>query len=158
MRMTWLIFALMTVVSWGLYGIFLHTGQVTMSDPVHGRYKAFLFVGIAYLLTAVIGSAIMLMVNGASWNFPAKGMVWSTLAGLVGAVGAFRVLLAFGAKGTPPVVMSIVFAGAPIINAIFATAMHPHAGGWASLRWQFILGILLAAIGGCLVTLFRPGS
>ncbi len=158
MRMTWLIFALMTVVSWGLYGIFLHTGQVTMSDPVHGRYKAFLFVGIAYLLTAVIGSAIMLMVNGASWNFPAKGMVWSTLAGLVGAVGAFCVLLAFGAKGTPPVVMSIVFAGAPIINAIVATAMHPPAGGWASLRWQFILGILLAAIGGCLVTLFRPGS
>ena len=158
MRMTWLIFALMTVVSWGLYGVFLHTGQVTMSDPVHGRYKAFLFVGIAYLLTAVIGSAIMLMVNGASWSFPAKGMVWSTLAGLVGAVGAFCVLLAFGAHGTPPVVMSIVFAGAPIINAIVATAMHPPAGGWASVRWQFILGILLAAIGGCLVTLFRPGS
>ncbi len=158
MRMTWLIFALMTVVSWGLYGVFLHTGQVTMSDPIHGRYKAFLFVGIAYLLTAVIGSAFMLIVNGASWSFPAKGMVWSTLAGLVGAVGAFCVLLAFGAKGTPPVVMSIVFAGAPIINAIVAIAMHPPAGGWASLRWQFVLGIFLAALGGCLVTLFRPGS
>jgi len=148
----------MTVVSWGLYGVFLHTGQVTMSDPIHGRYKAFLFVGIAYLLTAVIGSAFMLIVNGASWSFPAKGMVWSTLAGLVGAVGAFCVLLAFGAKGTPPVVMSIVFAGAPIINAIVAIAMHPPAGGWASLRWQFVLGIFLAALGGCLVTLFRPGS
>jgi len=158
MRMTWLIFALMTVVSWGLYGVFLHRGQVSMANPIHGRYQAFLFVGIAYLLTAVIGSAFMLIVNGASWSFPVKGMVWSTLAGLVGAVGAFCVLLAFGAKGTPPVVMSIVFAGAPIVNAIVATAMHPPAGGWASLRWQFILGILLAAIGGCLVTLFRPGS
>ena len=158
MRMTWLIFALMTVVSWGLYGVFLHKGQVSMANPIHGRYQAFLFVGIAYLLTAVIGSAFMLIVNGASWSFPAKGMVWSTLAGLVGAVGAFCVLLAFGAKGTPPVVMSIVFAGAPIINAIVATAMHPPVGGWASVRWQFVLGILLAALGGCLVTLFRPGS
>ncbi len=158
MRMTWLIFALMTVASWGLYGVFLHTGQISMSDPVHGRYKAFLFVGIAYLLTAVIGSAIMLVVNGAQWSFPAKGLVWSTLAGLVGAVGAFGVLLAFGAKGTPPVVMSIVFAGAPIVNALVATALHPPAGGWGALRWQFVLGIVLAAIGGCLVTFFRPGS
>ena len=158
MRMTWLIFAFMTVASWGLYGVLLHTGQISMSDPVHGRYKAFLFVGIAYLLTAVIGSAIMLAVNGAQWTFPVKGLVWSTLAGLVGAVGAFGVLLAFGAKGTPPVVMSIVFAGAPIVNAVVATTLHPPAGGWGTLRWQFVLGILLAAIGGCLVTLFRPGS
>lgn len=158
MRMTWLIFAFMTVASWGLYGVFLHTGQISMSDPVHGRYKAFLFVGIAYLLTAVIGSAIMLAVNGAQWTFPVKGLVWSTLAGLVGAIGAFGVLLAFGAKGTPPVVMSIVFAGAPIVNAVVATALHPPAGGWGALRWPFVLGIVLAAIGGCLVTLFRPGS
>ena len=158
MRMAWLIFALMTVASWGLYGVLLHTGQISMSDPVHGRYKAFLFVGIAYLLTAVIGSAIMLAVNGAQWNFPVKGLVWSTLAGLVGAVGAFGVLLAFGAKGTPPVVMSIVFAGAPIVNAVVATALHPPAGGWSAVRWPFVLGIVLAALGGCLVTLFRPGS
>ena len=158
MRMTWLIFAFMTVTAWGLYGVFLHTGQISMSDPVHGRYKAFLFVGIAYLLTAVIGSAIMLAVNGAQWTFPAKGLVWSTLAGLVGATGAFGVLLAFGAKGTPPVVMSIVFAGAPIVNAVVATALHPPAGGWSAVRWPFVLGIVLAAIGGCLVTLFRPGS
>jgi hypothetical protein len=154
--MTWLVFALMTVASWGLYGVFLHTGQVSMSDPVHGRYKAFLFVGVAYLLTAVIGSAIILQVNGAAWSFPSKGMVWSTLAGLVGAIGAFCVLLAFGAKGKPTVVMSIVFAGAPIVNALVATAMHPPDGGLSAFRWQFALGILLAAVGGCLVTLYRP--
>ncbi|MBL9128073.1 MAG: hypothetical protein JNL97_10520, partial [Verrucomicrobiales bacterium] len=50
---TWLLCALLTVASWGVYGVFLHTGQIGMADPVHGRYKAFLFVGIAYFITAV---------------------------------------------------------------------------------------------------------
>lgn len=154
--MTWLIFALMTVVSWGLYGVFLHSGQMGMSDPVNGRYKAFLFVGIAYLITAVVGPAIMLVANGATWSMPTKGMGWSLLAGTVGALGAFCVLLAFGAKGTPNVVMSIVFAGAPIVNAIVALALHPPAGGFSAMRWQFIAGILLAALGGFLVTKYKP--
>src|SRR5688500_7445399 len=116
--MTWLVFALMTVVSWGLYGLLLHTGQTAMSDPVNGRYKAFLFVGVAYLLTAVLAPLAVLVANGASWAFPVKGMGWSLLAGAAGAAGAFCVLLAFGAKGSPNVVMSIVFAGAPIVNAV----------------------------------------
>lgn len=156
--MTWLYFVLITVFSWGLYGVFLHTGQMSMGDPSHGRYKAFLFVGSAYLLIAVLAPTVMLIANGASWSFPVKGILWSTLAGLVGAVGAFCVLLAFGARGLPSVVMSIIFAGAPIVNAIAAMVMHPPAGGLSSLRWQFVLGILFAALGGCLVTLFRPGT
>jgi hypothetical protein len=156
--LTWLIFALMTVISWGLYGVFLHSGQIAMADPVNGRYKAFLFVGLAYLITAVIGPAVVLAANGASWNFPAKGMLWSLIAGTAGAVGAFCVLLAFGAKGLPSVVMSIVFAGAPVVNAVVALAIHPPAGGFSHLRWQFIAGILLAALGGCLVTLYKPAA
>ena len=156
--MTWLLFALMTVVSWGLYGVLLHTGQISMADPVNGRYKAFLFVGVAYLLTAVIGSIVLLLVNGASWNMPVKGIAWSTVAGFAGALGAFGVLLAFGARGTPSVVMSIVFAGAPIINACMAMAAYPPPGGLSALNWQFLLGILMAALGGCLVTLYKPGS
>ncbi|MEE2618029.1 MAG: hypothetical protein VX677_05395 [Candidatus Poribacteria bacterium] len=154
--MRWLIFALMTVVSWGLYGVFLHKGQGLMGDPELGRYKAFFFVGIAYLLTAVIGSGIMLMVHGAEWSFPVSGMFWSVFAGLVGAIGAFCVLLAFGAQGTPAVVMSIVFAGAPMVNAIVAIALHPPVGGLSALRWPFMLGIILAAVGGCLVSLYKP--
>ena len=154
--MSWLAFALMTVVSWGLYGVFLHTGQSAMADPVAGRYKAFLFVGVAYFLTAILAPLLVLKLSGASWSFPARGIGWSLLAGAVGAAGAFCVLLAFGAKGSPAVVMSIVFAGAPVINALYAIALHPPAGGWGSLRWQFVAGLLLAALGGCLVTLYKP--
>ena len=155
--MTWLIFALMTVLSWGLYGVLLHSGQIAMADPVNGRYKAFLFVGVAYTLTAVLGSIVILLANGASWSMSTKGISLSTLAGIAGALGAFGVVLAFAAKGTPAVVMSIVFAGAPIVNACVAMALHPPAGGLAGLNWLFILGILLAAGGGFLVSLYKPG-
>jgi drug/metabolite transporter (DMT)-like permease len=156
--MTWLAFALMTVASWGVYGVFLHRGQLAMVDPANGRFKAFLFVGIAYFLTAVLAPLAILALNRASWQFPPSGMTWSLIAGIVGAAGAFCVLLAFGKGGLPPVVMSIVFAGAPIVNALVAVALHPPEGGWAAVKWQFILGLLLAAAGGALVTRYAPAA
>jgi drug/metabolite transporter (DMT)-like permease len=152
----WLLFSLMTVVCWGLYGAFLHSGQSAMNDPINGRYKAFLCVGVAYFFTAVVAPLAFLLLKGASWNLTPGGIAWSVLAGIVGAAGAFGVLLAFGAKGTPAVVMSIVFAGAPVLNALYSLALHPPAGGWRRLPWPFVLGLLLAAIGGCLVTLYKP--
>jgi len=153
----WIAFALMTLVSWGLYGVFLHMGQVGMNDPVNGRYKAFLMVGVAYMLIAVLFPAAFLMANGGSWAMPLAGWKWSLIAGTVGAIGAFCVLLSFGAKGNPAVVMSIIFAGAPIVNAVVVMALHPPAGGLGSLRWQFLVGIACAALGGTLVTLYKPG-
>jgi drug/metabolite transporter (DMT)-like permease len=152
----WLLFSLLTVGCWGLYGAFLHSGQMGMNDPINGRYKAFLCVGIAYFLTAVLAPLAVLMLKGASWNFTAGGVAWSLIAGIVGAVGAFGVLLAFGAKGTPAVVMSIVFAGAPVLNALYSLILHPPAGGWQKLPWPFVLGLVLAATGGCLVSLYKP--
>ena len=152
-------FALLTVVSWGVYGVFLHSGQTSMTagDPTAARYRAFLFVGIAYFLTAVLAPLFLLMLKGAAFSgYTSKGMGWSLVAGIVGAIGAFGVLLAFGAGGKPGVVMSIVFAGAPVVNAVFSLLLHPPAGGWGTIKPQFYLGILLAALGGCLVTFYKP--
>jgi hypothetical protein len=154
--MNWLVFALMTVVSWGLYGIFLHNGQSAMADKSNALYKSFLFVGLAYFLTAVLAPLAILMMRKASWSFPAAGMGWSLVAGIVGAIGAFCVLLAFGADGKPGVVMSIVFAGAPVVNAVVSIILHPPEGGISTIKPQFFLGILLAALGGCLVTFYKP--
>ena len=145
----------MTVVFWGLYGIFLHKGAIGMVDPEHGRMKAFLVVGIAYFLVAVIGPIILLKSSGASLTMTGLGFKWSLIAGTVGAIGALGVLLAFGAGGKPAAVMSIIFAGAPIVNAVIALSLHPPEGGLGALRWQFFLGIVLAALGGCLVTIYK---
>jgi len=156
--MTWLLFALMTVAAWGVYGILLHAGAVGMGDPVNGRYKAFLLVGIAYFVTAVLAPFLVLVSNGVDWNIPFKGAGYSFIAGVVGAIGAFGVILAFGAKGTPAVVMSIIFAGAPVVNAFVAMSLHPPKGGWNAIPAPFWIGIAMAATGGCLVTLYNPGS
>jgi len=165
--MNWFYLALVTVACWGLYGIFLHAGQVGMKDPLLGRYKAFLFVGIAYFLTAVLSPLIILLASkNMDWNMPPKGLWISLFAGILGAIGAFFVLLAMGSgakAGMNPAivavsVMSIIFAGAPIVNAIVGIAMHPPKGGFSAIPIPFILGILLAAVGGFMVTKFKPAS
>ncbi len=162
--LTWLAFAFLTVVMWGVYGILLHIGQMGMSDQANGRYKAFLLVGVAYFLVAVLAPLAVLKMNGATWSFPATGAWWSLIAGVAGAIGAFGVLLAFGAapKGQTaayvPVIMSIIFAGAPIVNAAVALIKDPPAGGWGTIPLPFWLGIALAAAGGCLVTLYKPAA
>jgi drug/metabolite transporter (DMT)-like permease len=155
--MQWLYYVLLTVCTWGLYGVFLHSGQIAMKDPEFGRYKAFLFVGIAYFIFAVLAPLVLLKLQGSNFSFPSKGVWVSLFAGTLGAIGAFGILLAFGAKGTPTVVMSIVFAGAPIVNAVVAAWMHPPKGGIADVRWQFYAGIVMAAVGGCLVSYYKPG-
>jgi len=150
----WFVYSLATVFAWGLYGVLLHLGSVGMQDPANGRLKAFLCVGLAYFLVAVLAPAALLLANKATWDMPGKGLGFSLLAGVVGAIGALCVLLAFGAKGNPAVVMSIIFAGAPVVNAIVAMLVHPPPAG--SIKPAFLAGIVLAAVGGLLVMRYRP--
>ena len=156
----WYVWALMTVICWGTYGVCMHTGSASMKNPEHGRIMAFLWVGLAYFLTAVIAPIIILKLKGGPidfWAYPAKGWQWSLIAGTLGAIGALGVLLAFGASPNPkvyvPVVMSIIFAGAPIVNAVVNTTKDKN---WSNVQWPFVLGIVLAAVGGYLVTKHVP--
>ena len=94
--------------------------------------------------------------NIAFWTYPTKGWQWSLIAGTLGAIGALGVLLAFGKMPSPayvPVIMSIIFAGAPMVNALVSTSKE---GNWAYVRWPFVLGIALAAIGGYMITKHAP--
>lgn len=154
---TWFFYTLITVFSWGVYGILLHKGQIAMNDPANGRYKAFLFVGIAYFLTAVLAPLFLLMGKGAAFSgYTTPGWSWSLIAGIMGAIGAFGTLLAFGAKGTPAAVMSIVFAGAPVVNALVSLWLFRHEIDFSKVSPLFYLGILLAVAGGGMVTMYKP--
>jgi hypothetical protein len=150
----WLPFVLLTIANWGLYGVFLHKGNALMGDPANGRMKAFLFVGLAYFLVAVLAPLALLLISKATWSFTGGGVTWSLIAGTVGAIGALGVLLAFGGGGVPSVVMSLIFAGAPIVNAVVAISM---AGQWKQINAPFVAGILLAALGAYLVVTYKPG-
>ena len=153
---TWLAYTLITVFSWGVYGILLHKGQLGMADAANGRYKAFLFVGIAYFITAVLAPLLLLVSRGAKFEFPTDGWSWSLIAGVAGAIGAFGTLLAFGAKGNPAVVMTIVFGGAPVVNAAVALYLYREEINFSAINPLFYAGLALAVVGGGLVTKFKP--
>lgn len=163
---TWIIYALLTVLSWGVYGVILHKGRSLMpmgAETPHASLKAFLFVCIAY---AVIGiaAAVLLKLRGSNWSFTGSGINWSFIAGVAGALGAFTLVLALGSaaqfyKGAAAAaVMPIVFAGAPVINTIVAMMVHPPEGGFKSLPLPFILGCVMAASGAFLVAKYAPSN
>ena len=165
-NMNWIVFALLTVLSWGVYGVLLHKGRGLMpvgSEAPHASLKAFLFVCIAYALIG-IAAAVMLKVRGSNWSFTGGGITWSLIAGASGALGAFTLVLALGAaapiyKGAAAAaVMPIVFAGAPVVNTLVAMTIHPPEGGWKSLPLPFILGCVMAATGAYLVAAYAPSN
>ena len=166
--MTWITFALLTVLSWGVYGVILHKGRglmpgVTPPGPEapHAGLKAFLLVCVAYAAIGLV-AAVLLKMRGSNWSFSGSGISWSFIAGIAGALGAFTLVLALGAaaavfKGAAPAaVMPIVFAGAPVVNTLAAMALHPPQGGLKALPLPFLLGIVLAAGGAFLVAKFAP--
>ena len=91
--MQYLQFAFLTVLCWGTYGVCMHIGSSNMGDKENGRIMAFLWVGLAYFLTAVVAPLIILKLKGgnvAFWTFPTKGWQWSLIAGTLGALGALE--------------------------------------------------------------------
>ncbi len=164
--MNWLTFALMTVVSWGVYGVLLHKGRGDMPmgpETPHAGLKAFLFVCVAYVLIG-LAAAALLKLRGSNWSFSAGGIKWSLIAGAAGAIGAFTLVLALGAaaqiyKGAAAAaVMPIVFGGAPIVNTIVAMGLHPPEGGMKALPVPFLFGCVLAAVGAFLVAKYAPSN
>ncbi len=162
----WIYLALMTVVSWGVYGVILHKGRGHMPmgpETPHAGLKAFLFVCVAYALIGV-ASAVLLKVRGSNWSLTGAGIQWSLIAGAAGAVGAFTLVLALGAaapiyKGAAAAaVMPIVFGGAPVINTLTAMLLHPPAGGLKAIPLPFLLGCVLAAGGAFMVAKYAPSN
>lgn len=162
----WQAFVLGTVLSWGMYVPVLHEGQKRLGDgkPSAGSVRAFLCVGLAYFITAVVIPVILLLTNmagGEKLDFSRNGVFdtpafsFALFGGIAGAAGALCIILSIKNGGKPLYVAPLVFAGAPIVNAIISLLWHPPEGasdpknvpGWI----MFGAGILLAAVGAGLV-------
>jgi hypothetical protein len=149
--MSWMVFVVGAVLSWGLYGVSLHRGQLAIGSPL----KALLCVGIAYVLIAVLVPASTLASQGELKNFNGSGMLISTAAGALGALGAVCIIYSFRAGASPLYVMPLVFGGAPLVNVIATAIIHPPKTAPNPLLY---VGFLLAAIGAGMVLYFRPAS
>ncbi len=149
-----LVFVLLTIAAWGLYGPVLHTGQVALGNGPKelARWSPLVCVGLSYFLIAVIYPLVMIRREGKG-NWSPFGMFWSFFAGVVGAVGALGIIFAFMFGGKPIYVMPLVFGFAPVINTL-VTAMMARTMRQASMT--FYLGVSIVAIGGAGVMFFKP--
>ena len=157
-------FALFTALFWGTYGPLLQKGHHFMGS---GRLRPFICVGIAYLLVAIIGPIIVMHVTGMEMETPkgkglqhgwtTSGVIWSIIAGGVGALGAFTLIMAINYGGPPSTiyVMPIVFGCAPVVSTF--TSMYFNKS-LSQISPFFAAGLILVAAGAItiLVTAPRP--
>ena len=147
----WHAFVLGAVLSWGVYVPVLHEGQSTLAGDVKTRsLRAFLCVGLAYFITAVLVPVGLMLYRGQAFEWTSRGVTFATLGGIAGAAGALCIILSIASLPDPESVIYVaplVFAGAPIVNVI------------VSLLWKtrqapgplFFVGIVLAALGAGIV-------
>ena len=151
--MTWAIFAIGAALSWGVYGAMLHQGQTALKSPL----RALLCVGVAYFLIGVLVPVAGLASQGqlSSEGFTSAGTITATVAGALGAIGAACIIWAFKVGGVPTYVMPLVFGGAPVINVLLTTLLHPPK---SSTNPLLFLAMALVVSGASMVLYFRPQS
>lgn len=155
--MIWIVFVVGAVLSWGMYGPALHKGQVMLGSPL----RALLCVGFAYFLIGVVVPLVMLGAQGELkggspfLGLKTDGAIAATAAGVLGAVGAVCIILAFRAGGLPTYVMPLVFGGAPLVNVLVSMWLHPPKVAPHPLLYA---GFLLTAVGAGMVLYFKPAS
>lgn len=139
--------ALGVALCWGMYGPTLSHARAPNRE--WGPFKPYLFIGIAYLVIAVIGGALMMkLAFNDNFNYTgtyAPAMKYGFLAGCLGALGALFLTFALTkAGGKPAYVMPIVFGGAVSVNAIAAFLSLNQGESVSPLMW---VGMLFVAIG-----------
>jgi hypothetical protein len=156
MKYPWVVFVVMAALSWGAYVPTIHHGQMNFGkgNP-NASMRAFLFVGLAYFLMAVLVPGIWLLTqsDAKDGGFTSSGVVVSTVAGMLGALGALGVIFALKFGGKPLYVAPLVFAGAPIINVLVSMVWDKPAKAPVPM---FYVGLVLAAAGAALVLYYKP--
>jgi drug/metabolite transporter (DMT)-like permease len=151
-----ILFALGTALFWGMYGPTI--GNAQGKPPSQGGwspFKPYVFIGIAYLVIAIVGGLIAMWLKGDTFSYsgeqfkPAK---WGFLAGCLGAAGAICLTSAMMiSKGNATLVMPIVFGGAISVTAL-VTAMRSHV---PISPWVWF-GIGLCVVGAVAIARNQP--
>lgn len=150
-----LLFTAMTFIAWGTYGPLLRHG--THGQGEGATLRAFVAVGLAYFFIAVVIPLMILRRGKEPGNWTTTGIIYSIVAGAVGALGALGIILALDNGGDPIFVMPIVFGFAPVVNTLVTAALGKT---FAQIRPIFVAGIVTAALGavGVLVYSQQPAK
>lgn len=151
-----ILFALGTALCWGMYGPALGNARSTSSPPLWSPFKPYVFIGVAYLVIAIVGGLIAMKLKGDTFSYSgeqAPAMNWGFLAGALGAAGAlFLTNAVMTSKGNTALVMPIVFGGAVSINAIVSwlkirndSDMQLSPVVWIGM-WLVVQGVVMIAI------------
>ncbi|MHB1422271.1 MAG: hypothetical protein ACYC3I_03550 [Gemmataceae bacterium] len=167
----WLFWVGLAGLSWGTYVPLIFYGGNELGGKPASRILAILCVGVAYFVIAVLFPLVYLYVLTPTEQRPeptANGLLFASLAGVAGAVGAICVI--FASKSAtqtamqaqlPPAtyrlyIAPMIFGLAPIINTIFSLIWHPSKGqpwhfGFDMPGWKLWLGIIFVGLGAALV-------
>jgi hypothetical protein len=176
MNFPWWGYVVLAGLAWGTYvPIIFYGGTELTTRPgtIGGRLASILCVGVAYfVLAVVIPLALMATRDDAKPEWKTNGLVFSGLAGVMGAVGAICVIFASKAavdqarlEGVNPAtyriyIAPLIFCLAPVINTVLSLVWHPKAGdpwhfGFQVPDWKLTIGIVLIAGGVFLVLLSK---
>ncbi|MCS6977630.1 MAG: hypothetical protein NZM31_11575 [Gemmatales bacterium] len=161
----WLAFVIGAGLCWGTYVPLIAFGGKSLSDGSPGianRFAAILCVGGAYFVLGVLFPLAWFLLNGGMGNarFSLNGVLFSSLAGAAGALGAICVVFAtsFAEVKDRIYIAPLIFALAPIINVLVSLIWHPTSESAFHIAlpsewpgWKLLVGILLAGIGAGLV-------
>ncbi len=168
----WWGYVILAGLAWGTYvPIIFYGGTELTTAPgtVGGRLASILCVGIAYFVMAVLVPIVLMSVrDDAKPEWRTNGLIFSSLAGVAGAVGAICVIFASKAavdaakaEGVSPAtyrvyIAPLIFSLAPAINTILSLLWHPKPGDpwhfdFEMPGWKLPVGILLVGAGTFLV-------
>lgn len=165
----WVMYVACAGLAWGTYVPIIFYGGGELGGRPNARLMAILCVGLAYFLIGVLFPVVLFMTGMYEWpELKTNGLIFSSLAGVAGAVGAICVIFATQAamasarsSSLPPetfkvFIAPLIFGLAPVINVLVSTVWHPKPGnpfhfGFEPPGWKLWLGIVLVGMGAALV-------
>lgn len=98
MTIPWWGYVILAGLSWGTYVPIIFYGGTELAapkSPLGGRFASILCVGVAYFVMAVVIPLVMMQLrDDVQPEWKANGLIFSGLAGVMGAVGAICVIFA----------------------------------------------------------------
>ena len=170
----WLFYVILAGLSWGTYVPIIFYGGSELGGKASSRFMAILCVGGAYFVIGVLLPLLMFTTNWAGItrgdvNLTKTGLIFSSLAGVAGAVGAICVIFATqsavgaGKELTPPdpnaykvFIAPLIFGLAPVINVLVSMVWDPQKNNPFNFaltmpHWLLFVGVILVGVGAGLV-------